>query len=122
MGIAKEIGTAGLPPTAAKYVHGTSNISQGSAGSAQGDAAAVTAPHTLLTTVGASEGVILPSDAAEGDWYTISNEGGNNLSVYPPSGGQINNGTADAAVTVNDGTQALFVKLTGGHWTAVLGA
>lgn len=94
-------------------------------GSSQGTALAIPSDFAVFTTVGASTGTILPS-AAQGahatDWYTVVNHGASTLSVYPPTGGKIANGSANAAFAVAATKTAAFVCLDGTNWGASLSA
>src|SRR3990167_3269581 len=60
------------------------------AGTTQGTAYESTSAKNAFTTVAAGTGTILDSDAAPGDSQMIYNGGANALTVYPPSGAQIN--------------------------------
>jgi hypothetical protein len=72
------------------------------AGSAQGDALAITsgACCVVVTTAAASTGVRLPATRTDGDVIKVVNQGANALNVYPATGDRINGGTANAAVVV----------------------
>lgn len=68
-------------------------------GNSQGTALPVPSDFNVFTTVAASTGAILPvSNTA--DWITVVNHGANSLTVYPPTGGKIANGAANAGFTV----------------------
>lgn len=69
-------------------------------GNSQGTALALPSDFNVFTTVAASTGTIMPSNCLPGDWFTIVNHGASTLSVYPPSGGKIANGSANAAFSV----------------------
>lgn len=87
------------------------------AGSAQGDATAIDADLNLITTASAGQGVILPT-FAEGD-LIIANGTSVDVLVYPPSGGKINNGSANAAITLYAGTGAEFTAIASTQTIAV---
>lgn len=84
------------------------------AGSTAATAAPLQAAINVFSTVAASTGVRLGTIAlttinaavhglstlSAGDEVTIINQGANALTVYPPSGGKISNGTADASVSI----------------------
>lgn len=89
-------------------------------GTAQGDAYEVTSAKNAFSTVAASTGAILDSDAAPGDSQMIYNGGANDLRVYPPSGAQINNLGANAAMLLPTATACEFYCLTTTLWTGVL--
>ncbi len=89
------------------------------AGSAQGDAAALTAG--ALNSVSAADGtkgVVLP-DAAAGKTCRVYNEhGSNGLKIYPATGDDINDGTTDAAITIEGKTLATFEAIDDTTWAA----
>lgn len=71
------------------------------AGSVQGDATAITGltPFVVSTGGDGAVGSILPA-AIAGTQITIYNSAAGGVKVYPASGGTINGGSANAAVTV----------------------
>lgn len=73
---------------------------------------------TTVTAGGANTGVRLPDDAEAGDEFWILNDKGSTLFVYPPTGGAINGGTANAKVDLADNTGAHYKALTGGNYMA----
>lgn len=92
------------------------------AGSAQGDAAAIPtgASFTLVTGADGTKGVILPVPVMDGQVILVySTVATNGLKIYPPSGGAINGGTGDAAITIEGKTLALFAASSAGNWTAI---
>lgn len=90
------------------------------AGSAQGDATALVAGVlNAVSGADATKGVILPAPAA-GDVVRVYNlHATAGLKVYPHSGGAINDGTANAAVTTEGKTLALFECVDGTTWAAI---
>jgi len=92
-------------------------------GNNQGTALAIPSDFAVFTTVAASTGTILPSSAQGAhatDWYTVVNHGANTLSVYPPVGGKIANGSANAAFSVAATKTAAFLSIDGTNWAASL--
>jgi hypothetical protein len=76
-------------------------------------------PHKLavhVTSVPSGTGVILPSPRVGSIVLIRNDDGSNSLSVYPPSGGTINGGSANAASTVTAGSSATFA-CWGTNWT-----
>lgn len=67
------------------------------AGNSQGTALALTSQFNQIGTCAASAGVILQSMIG---LVYVFNGGANSCSVYPPTGGTINGGSANAAVTL----------------------
>ncbi len=68
-------------------------------GSNQAGALALPSDFCVFTTVAGSTGAILPI-ATTTDWYTVVNHGAQTLTVYPPIGGAIANGSANAGFSV----------------------
>ena len=98
-------------------------------GANQAGALLVTGDNNVFTTVAAGTGAILPATATvsqgvqPGDEVQIANLGANPLSVYPPIGGTIQGGAANAAYAVPVGKTAVFTARPGGtSWIALLSA
>jgi hypothetical protein len=68
-----------------------------------------------FTTVASSTGAILPT-AKLPDSIAIWNGGANTLSIYPPSGGTINDGTTNVAVTLLPLSGIVFFAADLGKW------
>lgn len=89
------------------------------AGNSQGTAAAITETTTIVSGADGTKGVILPADAPIGAVFEVySSVATNGLKVYPPTGGDINDGTQNAAVTIEGKTFATFRNLDGVTWGA----
>lgn len=89
--------------------YGAPPVSVAAAGSAQGDAAALTGG--TLNTVSAADGtkgVILPAAESGLETRVYNEHATNGLKVYPASGDDINDGSANAAVTIEGKTLAIF--------------
>jgi len=94
-------------------------------GSSQGTALALPSDFNIFTTVAASTGTILPASGPQcnpGDTYIVVNHGANALSVYPPTGGKIANGSANAAISVAATKTATFLSLGSGNFAASVSA
>lgn len=98
------VGTA--PAQASSLIGGVSDNFTAT-GSTQATAALVPITSNIFVTVGAaSTGVILPpgngtgDSLAAGDWIRVYNYTGNSILVYPPLGGKLANGSANAGVTI----------------------
>lgn len=80
------------------------------AGNAQGNAAAITKTVTYVTGADGTKGVVLP--ASNGDsriLFVINSDTTNDLKIYPASGEKINEGSANAAITINEKSLAVFI-------------
>jgi hypothetical protein len=85
------------------------------AGSTQGTATALTKTFNVISTVGAGQGVKLPSPEA-GEILLVANQGANALSVYPDTGHSINNLASNAALSVATDTRRLFFATASNKW------
>lgn len=113
MPIAKNLMGSGCAGGLARRITGGVTTSLTAAGSAQTDALAITDDINIVTTAAASTGVRLRSDLISGDSQEVVNYGANTLNVYPPTGGKINNGSANAAVTVAANASAIYTCING---------
>lgn len=104
---------------------GTQKVTVGAAtaaGSAQTDAGALAYPHNVVSAADGTKGVVLPAGAT-GKVVTVYNSvATNGLKVYPPTSGTINGGSANAAVTIEGKTLALFICDDGTNWSAMFTA
>lgn len=80
------------------------------AGSTQGTATQLAAQFNNVTTVGSSQGVILAATLALPQ--TVWNNGANTLSVYPPSGAQINSLGTNTADTIATSSYKTYVMIS----------
>lgn len=92
------------------------------AGSTQSDAAQIVSQITTVSAADGTKGVKLPACAAGEIFIIYSSVATNGLKVYPASGDDINDGTADAAVTIEGKTMAIFVGQDTGTWGAMFTA
>ena len=94
-------------------------------GSTQGTALALPSDFSVFKTVAASTGAILPASSTQvnpTDVYFVVNHGANALTVYPPTGGNVANGSTNAGFSVSANKMATFVSLGGGAWAASVSA
>lgn len=87
------------------------------AGTGTGDATALTGVINNVTTVAASTGVRL-WNAGVGTVVHVRNGGANALTVYPNTGGTINAGSTDAAVSVATGAICTLACVAASTWIA----
>jgi hypothetical protein len=92
------------------------------AGTTQGTAYEVTFAKNAFSTVASGSGAVLDSQAAAGDTQMIYNGGANALSVYPPSGAQINALGSNQPMLLATNTACEFYCLSSTLWTGVLSA
>lgn len=89
------------------------------AGTTQATAAPLVSDITKFATVAASSGCLLRAVPGR---QVVFNGGANALAVYPPVGGTINAGAADAAFAVAAAKSAMFLSTDGLNFVAVLSA
>jgi hypothetical protein len=86
-------------------------------GTGQSTAAAISATVTYVTAADGTKAVVLPA-ATAGLVLEVYNTAAAALPVFPASGDDINDGSADAAVTLYNKSAARFVCLDSGTWAA----
>ena len=94
------------------------------AGDDQATATEVTGAVNMVTsaTGTTADGIKLPADRAEGELLMVINSTAVALDVFPPTGGAINGGSADAAKALAANMSGLYISMGGGDWGAVLSA
>lgn len=89
------------------------------AGSAQGNATSLTAQLSYVTGADNTVGVVLPAASPGLTRMVYNMEAANGLKVYPASGDDINDGSANAAVTIEGKTLAIFIAMDNSTWAAI---
>lgn len=86
-------------------------------GTTQAAAAAITKKITMVTSAtGSSADSVLLPDATIGGKWTIINESGATINVFPGTGLNIDDGAANAATTIANNARANFVRMTSTRW------
>jgi len=130
MAIKSKLTGVGTSPAQAQNIVGTVANSLTAAGSTQATAYAMsTDDWQIFTTVASGTGAILapgtgtaPTPYSAGDEMMVTNHGANTLLVYPPTGGKIANGSANAGFSVGSTKSAFFQCIDGTNWAAYLSA
>ena len=106
-----------------RFIGGT-NAAVAAAGDSQATGTALTAGFNIVTSVTATtaDGVVLPSDRAASEVLYIINTTATALDVFPPTGGAINGGSANAAKALAANMSGMYISLGSGNWGAVLSA
>lgn len=121
MALATDLMGLGMPPEQANRLGFSSFTTVVAAGTAQGTATAI-APFVNLvnaTTATSQAGVILSNSYDLDMPYVIYNAGpAVALSVYPPTSGLFNGGTANAAIVVPVGAFVTVSRVTSTLWLA----
>lgn len=92
------------------------------AGSSQSDATAASYVVNNVTASDGTKGVVFtstPGTVASRLKIVYNSVASQALKVYPPSGGTINGGSSNAAVSVTGKTLAIFVSTDGSNWGAI---
>ena len=87
----------------------------------QATATAITADISVFTTVASTGAVILPSGGAA-DILIMNGQATNALIVFPPIGGTINSGSANASYSQAVSKCARYVTADGLNWYAMISA
>ena len=90
--------------------------------SSQANSLAIYSEVNVVTTTAANTGVRLPANLSAGDSMVIQNNGASTLFVYPPVGGIINGGSANAKVDVATLKGAICHCINGLDFSVVVGA
>ncbi len=99
----------------ASKASGTAYATVAAAGSAQGDATAISGDFCLVTAGDGTKGAILPTPAA-GRQILVKNGANAVLKVYPATGGAINGLSANAAIGMAANTCAIFAASSATQW------
>jgi hypothetical protein len=92
------------------------------AGSSVADGGAIVNAVSVVSAADGTKGVVLPAAKAGRTFLVYNSHASNGLKVYAPSGGDINDGSADAAVTIEGKTLAIFVALDTSTYAAIFTA
>ncbi len=88
------------------------------AGSAQGDAAALSEGFNVVSAADGTKGVVLPT-AALGKRVEVKNAAGSTLKIYPASGAAINAVAADGAYSIATVTSVVLVATSTTQWYSI---
>lgn len=91
-------------------------------GTAQATATPITTNFTVLTTSTGQTAFVLPTVAAGSGPYIVSNANSDTALVFPPSGGTIQGGSANASFSVAQNKTAMFFKTSATAWVVNLTA
>lgn len=113
---------SGCAPLQAQSIGGTVTNNLTSTGSTQVTALLISDDVNIVTTTAASTGVVLSAVNTAGDYVIVVNYGANALTLYPPVGGKINNGTLNAGVAIAANKSAEILCIDGLNYIAMLSA
>jgi hypothetical protein len=118
MAIRQRLSGSGIAPLSAQNI--TGNVTKGAAAAGSGQSTATAIYDELNTVTSGTGGVILRADLGPADEQTVFNTSGVSINVYPPAGGQIQNGGLNTAFAVGNNKTAVFKCIDGLNFAAVL--
>ena len=121
MTVTKNLLGSGVAGLTADAITGFPSLAQTATGASQG-ALALPTDFVVYTTSTLNNGPTLPTTAGTGDSFVVVNNTANSINVWPPTGGAIGTGSANAALAVGAGKSAVFYALGNGNYAAVLSA
>lgn len=120
-GLATDMIGLGFPPALAALT-GESVASITAVGTAQVGAAALTATINQVTTSAGQTAVVLPSGQPVATSVHVYVPSATAALVFPPTGGNINEGAANASFSVAQARIASFVRVSPTKWIVQYGA
>jgi hypothetical protein len=117
----KVIGQGVWAEAAVQLIAGDVLTGQTASTTTQATATAITADITVFTTVASTGAVILPAGGAA-DILIMNGQATNALIVFPPIGGTINGGSANASYSQAVSKCARYVSADGMAWYAMTSA
>ena len=112
---------SGTPGLTADAITGFPSLAQTATGASQGSLA-LPSDFVVYTTSTLNNGPTLPATTSSGDSFVIGNATANSINVWPPTGGSIGSGSANAALAVPAGKTGVFYALGNGSFVAVVSA
>lgn len=91
-------------------------------GTAQSGAAAIRVNNILATTASGQTAFVLPADAELEVPYVVTNSTATAALVFPPSGGTINAGSANASASIAQNLARIFIRKSATRWISFLAA
>lgn len=103
-----------------KAVEGLSAVPFTAAGTGQATATLLTKKVVVVRGANGTNGVRLTATPTVGDIHVVYNQSkSNGLKVYPGSGGAINEGTTNAAITLAPRSLAILHAISSSSWGAI---
>ena len=113
---------SGMPAALANRL-GNTPVTQAGAGTITGATATLIQGHlTNATTASSQTAFIFNSAASLGKEFYFFNSSATTALVYPPAGGNLNGGSADASFSVAQNKLAMFIRLSTNNWAVILTA
>lgn len=123
MTIKSKLTGVGMAPALAQNVVGTVATAEAGAGTVSTNATTLSMDDThIISTAANNSGVILPTGMSAGDSMVIANYSANTLLLYPPAGGKLNNGSANASVSIATLKNVEAICIDGTSFTVIASA
>lgn len=111
----------GMPGALANRI-GNTPVTIAGIGTAQTGAAPIQTGLTVATTAGGATAFVFQAAASLGRPFYFFNSSATTALVYPPSGGNFNGGSTDAAFSVAQNKFVTFMRLSSTAWASNLTA
>jgi hypothetical protein len=121
-GLGSDMMGLGMPSALANLVGESIPASVAGVGTAQSGATPLTGSINQVTTSAGQTAVVLPSTQPLGTSINVYVSTATAALVFPPSGGGINEGAANASFSVAQARVASFVRLSATKWVVQYGA
>ena len=118
----KVIGQGIWTEAAQQLISGDVLTGQSASNITQATATAIIADITVFSTVASTGAAILPANAGAADILVMNGQATNALVVFPPIGGTINGGSANASYSQAVSKCARYVTADGLNWYAMTSA
>jgi len=118
----KIIGQGIWAEAAQQLISGDVLTGQVTSATTQATAVAITADITVFATVASTGAAILPAGSGAADILILNGQATNALIVFPPVGGTINGGSANASYSQAVSKCARYVTADGLNWYAMISA
>lgn len=121
-GLGSDMMGLGMPPALANLVGETIPAPVAAAGTSQAGATPLTGTINQVTTSAGQTAVLLPSTQPLGTAVHVYVSTATTALVFPPTGGNINEGAANASFSVAQARTATFSRVSATKWIVQYGA
>jgi hypothetical protein len=121
-GLGSDMMGLGMPYALANLVGDSIPAAVAGAGTAQSGATPLTGTINQVTTASGQTAVLLPSTQPLGTSVNVYVSTATAALVFPPSGGSINEGAANASFSVAQSRLASFVRVSATKWLVQYGS
>lgn len=122
MSLAQDLSGIGMAPEQAVRLGFSVLTTVAGVGTAQSGAAAIHVNNILATTSAGQTAFVLPSSAELEVPYIVTNSTATAALVFPPTGGTINAGAANASVSIAQNLARIFIRKSATRWISFLAA